>query len=235
MSDPRPVLLEATAISKSYFKLGHEIPVLRNANLTMREGDMCSVRGKSGVGKSTLLHVLGTLDRPTTGTVRFGEGATARDVFALPEGELAAFRNRTMGFVFQFHHLLPELSALENAALPALIGRKPRHEALRAAQALLDEVGLGHRVHHRPGELSGGEQQRVAVARALVTNPRLVLADEPTGNLDQRTSDEIHELIVKLNRDRGVAFLVVTHNNGLAELLPRRLEMRDGVVYEGAP
>ena len=225
------VLCEVRGLSKSFFKHGKPIPVLQDIDLAIRSNDMCSIRGKSGVGKSTLLHVLGALDRPTTGSVRyFGE-----DIFAKPESELASFRNRTIGFVFQFHHLLPEFTALENVALPALIARRPRSEALAMAADLLESVGLTHRAVHRPGELSGGEQQRVAIARALVMSPRLVFADEPTGNLDQRTSDEIHELMVKINQERGVAFVVVTHNAGLAAMMRRQLEMRDGVVYEGGP
>ena len=225
------VLCEVRGMSKSFFKHGQPIPVLQGIDLAIRSHDMCSIRGKSGVGKSTLLHVLGALDRPTTGIVTyFGE-----DIFLKPEAELATFRNRTIGFVFQFHHLLPEFTALENVALPALIGRRPRQEALAAASDLLAAVGLSHRAVHRPGELSGGEQQRVAIARALVMSPKLVFADEPTGNLDQRTSDEIHELMVKINEERGVAFVVVTHNEGLAGMMRRQLEMRDGVVYEGGP
>ena len=226
-----PVLCEVRGLTKAFHKLEQVIHVLRGVDLTLREGDMCSIRGKSGVGKSTMLHILGTLDRPTEGTVSFN----GKDVFAMPEAELASFRNRTLGFVFQFHHLLPEFTAAENVALPAMIARHSRAEALEKAEALLSEVDLSHRLTHRPGELSGGEQQRVAMARALVMNPRLVLADEPTGNLDQRTSDEIHDLIVKINESHGVAFVVVTHNASLASLMPRQLEMRDGVVYEGGP
>ncbi len=191
---------------------------------------MCSVRGKSGVGKSTLLHILGTLDRPTSGHVEYyGE-----NVFDYPDGELAAFRNKRIGFVFQFHHLLPEFTALENIAMPALIAGEKRSKALRKASDLLDQVKLTHRAQHRPGELSGGEQQRIAVARALVQGPSLVLADEPTGNLDQSTSDEIHDLILSINEIQQIAFLVVTHNHRLATMMTRQLEMRDGVVYEGA-
>jgi lipoprotein-releasing system ATP-binding protein len=174
------------------------------------------------------MHILGTLDRPASGKVSyFGE-----DVFSLPEAELAAFRNRRLGFVFQFHHLLPELTAEENAALPLMIARTPRARAIDRARALLTEVGLGARLHHRPGELSGGEQQRVAIARALIGEPSIVLADEPTGNLDVATSDEIHELILKMNERLGVSFVIVTHNPSLASMMTRRLVMRDGKVYE---
>ena len=224
-------LCEVRGLGKSFHKQGKEIRILHEIDLTIRSGDMCSIRGKSGVGKSTLLQIVGTLDRPSQGTVRF----FGREVFELPDVDLAQFRNTTIGFVFQFHHLLPEFTALENVALPAMIARLPRKQALDRAHALLDEVGLGHRETHRPMELSGGEQQRVAIARALVMEPRLVLADEPTGNLDQSTSDAIHELLVRVNERYGVAFVVVTHNEGLARMMQRRLEMRDGVVYEGGP
>ncbi len=225
------VLCQIKNLTRVYQMRGQEIPVLHRVNFSMNVQDMCSIRGKSGVGKSTLLHILGTLDRPTSGELLFA----GRDVFAMPEAELASFRNRTLGFVFQFHHLLPEFSALENVALPAMIGRMKRADAMDRARELLSEVGLEHRMTHRPGELSGGEQQRVAIARALVMRPRLVLADEPTGNLDQRTSDGIHELLVKINHAFGVAFVVVTHNMRLAQMMDRQLEMRDGVVYEGGP
>ena len=224
------VLCEVRDLKKSFHLKGEEIHVLRGVNLTINAGDMCSIRGKSGVGKSTLMHILGTLDRPTSGALLFD----GRNVFDLPETELAKFRNTSMGFVFQFHHLLPEFTAVENCALPAMIARRPRAQCLAQARELLNEVGLGSRLEHRPGELSGGEQQRVAIARALVMRPRMVLADEPTGNLDSRTSDEIHELLVKINETYGVAFVVVTHNEGLAGLMERQLVMTDGVVYEGS-
>ncbi len=225
------IVCQVKDLSKRYLLKGKQIDVLRGCNLTIKQGDMCSVRGKSGVGKSTMLHILGALDRPSSGTVDY----FGNDIFAMPEADLAAFRNKSIGFVFQFHHLLPEFTALENVALPGMIARMPRPLIMERAMELLSEVGLADRADHRPGELSGGEQQRVAIARAMVMRPRVVLADEPTGNLDQKTSDEVHELLVKINETHSVAFVVVTHNQGLADMMPRKLEMRDGVVYEGVP
>lgn len=227
-ADERQLICDVQGVSKRFDMRGKSLEILRGVDLQIRAGDLCSIVGQSGVGKSTLMHILGTLDRPASGKVSyFGE-----DVFALPEAELAAFRNRRLGFVFQFHHLLPELTAEENAALPLMIARTPRARALDRARALLTEVGLGARLHHRPGELSGGEQQRVAIARALIGEPSIVLADEPTGNLDVATSDEIHELILKMNERLGVSFVIVTHNPSLASMMTRRLVMRDGKVYE---
>jgi len=216
-------------LKKTFKKQDVEIPIIRNVDLTINSGDMCSIQGKSGVGKSTLLHILGALDRPTAGTVKY----SGSDIFELAENDLATFRNQSIGFVFQFHHLLPEFTAHENVAMPALIAGKPRAVALKSARDLLVEVGLESRLTHRPGELSGGEQQRVAIARALVMQPTLVLADEPTGNLDEKTSSEIHDLLLSINKRSNVAFLVVTHNPILAAKMNRMLEMRDGVVYEG--
>ncbi len=229
--DTNTVLMNVEALRKNFTFEGETIPVLQGLDLTIYRGDMCSIVGQSGVGKSTLMHILGALDRPSSGRVLF----TGEDVFSRPDAELAQFRNRSMGFVFQFHHLLPELSAAENVALPRMIAREPKSHAVERAKALLEAVGLSHRLKHRPGELSGGEQQRVAIARALAMEPALVLADEPTGNLDQRTSDEIHELLVQINEERNIAFVIVTHNQALAEMMNRRLVMRGGVVYEGGP
>jgi len=227
-ADAGPVL-RVEGLRKSYYHLGREVEVLRGVDLEVAQGEMVAIVGKSGVGKSTFLHVAGTLDRPTTGQVLYwGE-----DVFSRGEADLARFRNRNLGFVFQFHHLLPEFSALENVMIPALIARKPLAEAKAAALALLEEVGLGHRLTHRPGELSGGEQQRVAIARALVMRPRIVFADEPTGNLDERTSEGVHELIFRLNEQYGLAFVVVTHNFNLARKMKRQLLMRDGMMLPG--
>lgn len=187
---------------------------------------MLSIVGPSGAGKSTLLHLLGTLDRPTAGRIEyFGE-----DVTSYSSSKLAAFRNQTIGFVFQFHHLLPEFTAIENAMMPGLIRGQTPAEVRGRATALLEEVGLGHRLSHRPGELSGGEQQRVALARALLMQPKLILADEPTGNLDSTTSDAIHALFFELNRSRGTTFLIVTHSRELADSMPRVVRMRDGNV-----
>ena len=187
---------------------------------------MVSVVGPSGAGKSTLLHIIGALDRPSEGTVRFGNV----DLSKMTPSALAEFRNRSIGFVFQFHHLLPDFTALENAMMPCLIRRMPRREAFARATELLEEVGLKDRLSHRPGELSGGEQQRVALARALVLNPRLLLADEPTGNLDSGTSSAIHELFFSINQQRQTAMVIVTHNPALARRMPRRLRMVDGQI-----
>jgi lipoprotein-releasing system ATP-binding protein len=221
-----PALLEAREVHKSYWLGEKEIHVLRGASFSLQAGEMASLVGPSGVGKSTFLHVIGTLDPPTAGSVFF-EG---RDASAMGEQELAAFRNRGVGFVFQFHYLLPEFTALENAAMPGLINRLPRAQAEAQAREMLDIVGLGHRVDHRPGELSGGEQQRVALARALVLKPRLLLADEPTGNLDEATGEGIHLLLGELNQRLGIAAIVVTHNPRLAERMPRRLRLHEGLV-----
>src|SRR5262249_23003814 len=189
---------------------------------------MLAVLGSSGVGKSTFLHVLGTLDTPTAGAILYDGSEVTR----MTAAGLADFRNRTIGFVFQFHHLLPEFTAEENCAMPALIAGVPRAEALLRATRLLERVGLGRRLTHRPGELSGGEQQRVALARALIMDPRVLLADEPTGNLDTHTGEEIHRLLVELNRERGMTMLVVTHNTDLASRMPRRVRMVDGLLED---
>lgn len=196
-------------------------------DLDVAPAESVAVVGKSGVGKSTFLHVLGTLDRPDAGTVTF-EG---EDVFRLGPARLAAFRNQHLGFVFQFHHLLPEFSALENVMIPAIIGGLPRREATARATDLLGTVGLADRRDHRPGEMSGGEQQRVALARALVMRPRLILADEPTGNLDDATSEEVHSLFTRLNQKYEVAFLVATHSMRLAGRMDRVLRLEDGVLH----
>jgi len=180
--------------------------------------------GASGVGKSTFLHIVGALDKPTSGKVHYGDV----DVFSLDNGRLARFRNERVGFVFQFHHLLPEFSALENVMLPALIQRTDREKAAGAAADILRDVGLSGRLHHRPGELSGGEQQRVAVARALMLNPDVVLADEPTGNLDTHTGEAVHDLLWTINKQKGVTFVIVTHNDKLAVRADRVLRMAEG-------
>ena len=198
--------------------------MLRGITLTIQQGEMLSVEGASGVGKSTLLHVLGTLDLPTSGKIQF-EG---QDITRFSPAALDEFRGQRIGFVFQFHHLLPEFTALENVMMPALIQRTPRREARQRAADLLARVGLGHRLTHRPGQLSGGEQQRVALVRALVMRPRLLLADEPTGNLDTKTSEEMHALFFDFNREFGTTMLVVTHNPDLAASMPRRIRMIDG-------
>ena len=221
-------LLEGRGLHKSYWLGEKEIHVLRGASFALGAGEMASLVGPSGVGKSTFLHVVGTLDPPTAGTVLFD----GQDAFEMGEEPLARFRNRNVGFVFQFHYLLPEFTALQNAAMPGLISRLPREEAEQVARETLELVGLGHRLDHRPGELSGGEQQRVALARALVLKPRLLLADEPTGNLDEATGEGIHQLLLDLNRRLGIAAIVVTHNPRLAERMPRRLRLHEGLVVE---
>ena len=222
--------VEIRDLRKSFEHGGRTIHVLRDIQLTLAAGEMVAVVGASGVGKSTLLQVIGTLDLPSSGTVLFD----GEDVTRLAPARLADFRNRSIGFVFQFHHLLPEFTATENAAMPGLIAGLSRREASRRAEALLDRVGLGDRLTHRPGELSGGEQQRVALARALLLEPRLLLADEPTGNLDSATGEDMHALFVELNQERGMTMLVVTHNQDLARRMPRQLRMVDGAMQDVA-
>ena len=217
-------LVQIRGLRKNYWLEGQEIQVLRGIDLDIHPGERISVTGASGSGKSTFLHVLGTLDLPEAGTVKF----RGENVFDKTPAQLAAFRNRSIGFVFQFHHLLPEFSALENVAMPAMIQRMNPSEAEDRAMAILDRVALAHRVAHRPGELSGGEQQRVALARALVMSPRLLLADEPTGNLDEMTAAGIHDLLDQLNEETGLTIIVVTHSSKLARRLPRQLRMDDG-------
>lgn len=204
------------------------VNVLNGINLTLHRREMVSIVGASGAGKSTLLHIMGTLDRPTSGQVLF-EG---KNMFKANETALAGFRNRFIGFVFQFHHLLPEFTALENTYLPALMEKIPHQQARKSATQLLTEVGLSHRLHHKPGELSGGEQQRVAVARALIRNPDLVLADEPTGNLDTHTGDELFDLLRRLNALHGTAFVIVTHNEKLSHQTDRLIHLQDGQITE---
>ena len=220
-------LVVASGVKKGYRTPAGYVPVLEDLGLEVAKGEMLAVVGASGVGKSTLLHVLGTLDRPEAGTVTVG----GEDVFRLPEDRLRAFRNRTLGFVFQFHHLLPEFTALENVMMPMLIARIPAEEARARASGLLDEMGLAPRGHHRPGALSGGEQQRVAVARALVQSPTALLADEPSGNLDQETGEKLHGLLRRLNREKGITLVVVTHNERLAAASDRVLRLEAGRLH----
>lgn len=209
------------------FRIGErDLTVLKGINLEIRRGELVAIMGASGAGKSTLLHIIGMLDRPTQGTVSF-EG---QDLFQLSEAAQAEFRNKRIGFVFQFHHLLPEFTAFENACMPALIQRRSPADVEVDAVALLNEVGLGDRLHHKPGELSGGEQQRVAVARALMQKPDLVLADEPTGNLDSHTGEALFALMRDLNKSRGTTFVIVTHNEKLSAQSDRIVYMQDGQI-----
>lgn len=217
-------LLIAAGVEKSYPVGTTRLVVLKGLDLSIDQGEMVAVVGASGVGKSTLLHVLGGLDAVDAGTVRIGD----TEVTALADAEVVAFRNRHVGFVFQFHHLLPEFTALENAEMPMRIARWRPSERRERAQDLLGRVGLGERLDHRPGMLSGGEQQRVAIARALVMHPSILLADEPTGDLDEHTADTLHELLREMHRERGLTSLIATHNPRLAAACDRVLRLADG-------
>jgi lipoprotein-releasing system ATP-binding protein len=216
--------LLATAVEKSYEMGTTPLPVLKGLELSIEPGEMVAVVGASGVGKSTLLHVLGGLDPADAGTIRIGETTVTQ----LPDAQLVAFRNRHVGFVFQFHHLLPEFTALENAEMPMRIARLASSERTQRAIALLQRVGLGERLEHRPGMMSGGEQQRVAIARALVMNPSVLLADEPTGDLDEHTAESLHELLREMHRERGLTSLIATHNPRLAAACDRVMRLEDG-------
>ncbi len=217
-------LIEAVQIHKSFRTEAGELAILKDINLSIAEGEMLGIVGASGAGKSTLLHILGALDKPSSGKVLFQD----TDVFGLNDRMLAHFRNSRIGFVFQFHHLLPEFNALENVMLPGLISNRSYEETEKQAKQLLEELGLSKRTKHRPGELSGGEQQRVAVARALLLNPKIVLADEPTGNLDTATGNALFDLFIELNRKNRITFAIVTHNKTLSAHCHRVLEMADG-------
>jgi lipoprotein-releasing system ATP-binding protein len=230
MSAGVTLLVEARGLEKRYVDGPAVVEVLRGLDLEIRSGERVAIIGESGVGKSTLLHLLGCLDAPSGGRLLL-DGV---DVFTLPEAEIAALRNREVGFVFQFHHLLGDFTALENVMLPALIAREPIREVRARAASLLERVGLGARLRHRPGELSGGEQQRVAVARAVMRRPRLLLADEPTGNLDPGTGERVHELLLQLNEESGSTLVVATHNDRLAAAMQRTLRLIDGRIEPAA-
>jgi lipoprotein-releasing system ATP-binding protein len=224
-------LIEIRGLGKSFQTGDGSIDVLRGLDLTVRAGDRIAIVGQSGVGKSTLLHILGTLDRPTAGSVRF----RGEDVFSKTSDELARLRNEFVGFVFQFHHLLPEFSAQENVMMPGLLQQRGFDEMRERAAKMLSEVGLDHRLGHKVGKLSGGERQRVAVARALVLDPPLVLADEPTGNLDPSTGDQVAELLLEVNRNHGTTLIIVTHSARMAEQLGRTLVLAEGRLEESSP
>ncbi len=219
-------LLEVRGLGKIYGSGSNRLEVLCGIDLDLQAGTTTALIGASGAGKSTLLHLLGALDRPTSGTVCF----RGENIFTKNDRQLAAFRNQSIGFVFQFHHLLPEFTALENVMMPALIGRIPRPKARLIAESLLEDVGLGQRMTHRPGELSGGEQQRVAIARALALGPELLLADEPTGNLDMKTSDGVHAMLTELQLKKGLTLVIVTHNERLAAAMGTTIHLLDGRV-----
>jgi lipoprotein-releasing system ATP-binding protein len=223
-------LFQVQKVKKTFFlgKGRKIIEVLKGIDLKIRAGEMLAIEGASGAGKSTLLHILGGLDRPTEGKIYFQGG----DLFDHDEETLAEIRNRHIGFVFQFHHLMPEFSALENTMMPALIQGMKKSAAEKEAERILTQLGLENRLSHKPGELSGGEQQRVAVSRALMLNPRVILADEPTGNLDLQTGEEVQNLLLRINREQGIALVVVTHNSALAEKMKRRIRLVDGQLYE---
>ena len=221
------IKIEICNLQKTFIKDGQTIDVLKGLNLLVSEGESLAVLGVSGAGKSTLIHILGTLDRPTSGAVFF-DGI---DVFSWEEKKLAHFRNERIGFIFQFFNLLAEFTSLENTMMPALIHGMSRREAKERAEIILNDVGLGDRMKHKPGELSGGEQQRVAVARALVMEPDVILADEPTGNLDRSTGRKIEDILVELNLTKKVTLIVVTHNKSLAERMTRNIGLGDGKIY----
>jgi len=219
-------LLEVIDLYKSFNSVASRVEVLKGISLSVAAGETIALVGASGAGKSTLLHIMGALDRPTAGKVVFN----GKDIFQFNDVTLASFRNRSVGFVFQFHHLLPEFSALENVMMPALISGMRKEEAGILAEKLIRDVGLGHRSTHKPGELSGGEQQRVAIARALVLSPALLLADEPTGNLDTKTSEDIHALLTGIQKQKGIALVIVTHNESLAARMGKTIRLVDGRI-----
>ena len=215
-------MIETKAVTKNF----GDLQVLKGIDLSINEKEIVSIVGKSGAGKTTLLQLLGTLEKPSSGDILI----QGENVSKLQEKELASFRNKSIGFVFQFHHLLPEFTAFENVCLPGFIAKQAKKIVAERSNFLLNTLGLGNRINHRPNELSGGEQQRVSIARALMNNPKIILADEPSGNLDSKTADEIHDLFFKLREDHGLTFVIVTHNQKLADLADRKITMHDGLI-----
>jgi len=229
MTEPdKELVLEAAGVQRAFRQGPIDLQVLQGVNIAVRSGERIAIIGASGSGKTTLLQILGGLDKPTAGVVRIA----GHDIHSLAEKPRGELRNRTLGFIYQFHHLLPEFSALENVAMPLLVRRMPKLEAMSRARAILERVGLGARLVHRPNELSGGERQRAAVARALVTDPRIVLADEPTGNLDGANAEQVFALMLELNRELGTSLIVVTHDRRLAARMDRVLELDRGNLLE---
>jgi lipoprotein-releasing system ATP-binding protein len=228
MSAPSELMVKVVDLHKSFPRQGEDVQVLKGVSLEIKRGEMVAVVGVSGAGKSTLLHILGALEPPSAGKVIVND----QDLTAMNSTQLAAFRNQHLGFVFQFHHLLPEFTALENTMMPALIARASHQDARARATAILNELGLSHRLEHKAGELSGGEQQRVAIARAVILEPSLFLADEPTGNLDAKTGQAVEDILLRLNQQRGITMLIVTHNEQLASRLHRIIRLTDGLVAQ---
>ncbi|MCE9678391.1 lipoprotein-releasing ABC transporter ATP-binding protein LolD [Shewanella sp. AS1] len=226
----RALLLQVNNVSKRYQEGSIDTQVLNGVDLTIYAGEQVAIVGSSGSGKSTLLHIMGTLDQPTCGKVTLA----GEDLYRLSPARQAKIRNQDLGFIYQFHHLLPEFTALENVAMPGLIQGRSRKEVEQEAKALLTRVGLNHRLDHTPAEMSGGERQRTAIARALINKPKLVLADEPTGNLDAASGESVYELIRELGSQLGTAFVVVTHDPKLAERMDRQLQMKDGLLFDNA-
>ncbi|HDI79005.1 MAG TPA: ABC transporter ATP-binding protein [Desulfobacteraceae bacterium] len=228
MNDDKKIILELIDVHKTFPFDRDSIEVLKGVDLMVESAQTIAITGVSGSGKSTLLHIIGTLERPTKGKVKID----SKDIADMKEEELSVLRNRYIGFVFQFYHLLPELDALENTMLPCMIGRRDPKKIRKEAEQILERVGLSHRLFHKVGELSGGEQQRVAIARALVNDPKILLADEPTGCLDTMTGEEIMELLLSLNREKGITIVLATHNIRLSKKMERQMELIDGVLKE---
>ncbi len=225
-NSPFEPLFKIENLEKTFENNGAKTEVLKNIDFTIKKGDKCAITGPSGAGKSTLLNIIGTLDKPSTGMVLY----KGSNLFSLGQKKLAEFRNNKLGFIFQFHHLLPEFNALENTIMPALIAGKEKSAAEKKGLQLLEKMGLKNRITHKPGEMSGGEQQRVAVARALIMEPEILLADEPTGNLDTPTGREVFNLLLELNNDLGITLIIVTHNEEFALKMSRRITVEDGEI-----